>query len=71
MLVIEEIKKEEKRIVMQTSPIGVDGYIDKVVTMNFWFFLFVQVCLGSFSYICLNWFRTIKFEEVTHFIIIK
>ena len=64
-------KKEEKRMVMQTSPIGVDGYRDKVVAVDFWFFLFVQVCVGSFSYICLNWFRTIKFEEATHSIIIK
>ena len=58
-------------MVMQTSPIGVDGYRDKVVAVDFWFFLFVQVCVGSFSYICLNWFKTIKFEEVTHSIIIK
>ncbi|KAG5042870.1 hypothetical protein JHK85_007142 [Glycine max] len=56
---------------MQTSPIGVDGYNDKVVAMDFWFFLFVQVCVGSFSYICLNWFKTIRFEEATHSIIIK
>ncbi|KAG4935762.1 hypothetical protein JHK85_050681 [Glycine max] len=56
---------------MQTSPIGVDDYRDKVVDVDFWFFLFVQVCVGSFSYICLNWFRTIKFEEATHSIIIK
>ena len=41
-------------MVMQTSPIGVDGYRDKVVTVDFWFFLFVQVCVGSFLYICLN-----------------
>ena len=39
-MVIEE-KKEEKRMVMQTSPIGVDGYKDKVVL---WIF-------GSF-YLC-------------------
>jgi len=58
-------------MVMQTSSIGVDGYKDKVVAVYFWFFLFVQVCVGSFSYICLNWFRTIKFEEVKHSIIIK
>ena len=69
-MVIEE-KKEEKRMVMQTSPIGVDGYRDKVVAVDFWFFLFVHVCVSSFSYICLNWFRTIKFEEATHSIIIK
>jgi len=42
------------RMVMHTSPIGVDGYRDKVVTVDFWFFLFVQVCVGSFLYICLN-----------------
>jgi len=64
-------KKEEKRIVMHILPIGVDDYIDKVVAVDFWFFLFVQVRVGSFSYICLNWFRTIKFEEATHSIIIK
>ena len=58
-------------MVMQTSPIGVDSYRDKVVAVDFWFFLFVQVCVSSFSYICLNWFKTIKFEEVTHSIIIK
>ena len=29
-------------------PIGVDGYKDKVVAVDFWFFLFVQVCVGSF-----------------------
>ena len=58
-------------MVMQTSPIGVNDYKDKVVAVDFWFFLFVQVCVGSFSYICLNWFRTIKFEETTHSIIIK
>jgi len=52
-MIIEE-KKKEKRMVMQTSPIGVDGYKDKVVAVDFWFFLFVQVCVGSFSYICLN-----------------
>jgi len=69
-MIIEE-KKKEKRMVMQTSPIGVDDYKDKVVAVDFWFFLFVQVCVGSFSYICLNWFRTIKFEEATHSIIIK
>jgi len=69
-MVIEE-KKDEKRMVMQTSSIDVDGYKDKVVAVDFWFFLFVQVCVGSFLYICLNWFITIKFEEATHFIIIK
>ena len=58
-------------MVMQTSPIGVDDCRDKVVDVDFWFFLFVQVCVDSFSYMCLNWFRTIRFEEVTHFIIIK
>jgi len=58
-------------MVMQTSSIGVDGYRDKVVAVDFWFFLFMQVSVGSFSYICLNQFRTIKFEEVTHSIIIK
>jgi len=41
-------KKEEKRMVMQTSPIGVDGYKDKVVAVDFWFFLFVQVCVSFF-----------------------
>ncbi|KAG4969615.1 hypothetical protein JHK82_035311 [Glycine max] len=56
---------------MQISPIGVDDYRDKVVAVDFLFFLFVQVCVDSFSYICLNWFRTIKFEEATHSIIIK
>ena len=58
-------------MVMQTSPIGVDGCRDKVVVVDFWFFLFVQVCVGSFSYMCLNWFRTIRFEEAAHSIIIK
>ena len=58
-------------MVMQTSPIGVDGCRDKVVVVDFWFFLFVQVCVGSFSYMCLNWHITIRFEEVTHSIIIK
>ena len=53
LMVIEE-RKKEKRMVMQTSPIGVDGYRDKVVAVDFWFFLFVQVCVGSFSYMCLN-----------------
>ena len=56
---------------MQTSSIGVDDYIDKVVAVDFWFFWFAQVCVGYFSYICLNWFKTIKFEEATHSIIIK
>ncbi|MDD0713003.1 hypothetical protein PSZ92_23710, partial [Shigella sonnei] len=51
--------KKEKRMVMQTSPIGVDGYRDKVVAVDFWFFLFVQVCVGSFSYICLNYHQCI------------
>ncbi|RZB90446.1 GDSL esterase/lipase [Glycine soja] len=31
-------------MVMQTSLIGVDSYRDKVVAVDFWFFLFVQVC---------------------------
>jgi len=53
-------------MVMQTSPIGVDNCRDKVVAVDFWFFLFVQVCVGSFSYMCLNWFRTIRFKEATH-----
>jgi len=64
-------KKKEKRMVIHTSPIDVDSYRDKVVAVDFWFFLFVQVCVGYFSYICLNWFKTIKFEEATHSIIIK
>ncbi|KAG5083051.1 hypothetical protein JHK84_053089 [Glycine max] len=53
-------------MVIQTSPIGVDGCRDKVVAMDFWFFLFVQVSVNFFSYMCLSWFRAIRFEEVTH-----
>ena len=44
-MLIEE-KKEEKRMVMQILSIGVDGYKDKVVVVDFWFFLFVQVYVG-------------------------
>ena len=58
-------------MVMHTSPIGIDCYRDKVVIVDFWFFLFVQVCVGTFSSIYLNWFRNIKFEEATHSNIIK
>ncbi|KHN29828.1 hypothetical protein glysoja_036286, partial [Glycine soja] len=53
------------------SPIGVDDFKDKVVAVDFCFFLFVQVYVSSFFYMCLNWFKTIRFEEATHSIIIK